>query len=132
MTRTPRRNETLMAELLTCETAVWEALMSGDMAQDAAALDAGFLGVYPDGFAGKDDHTGQLASGPTVRNYRMDQARLVELGPDYALLSYRATYSRPSGTKEQVMYVSSIWKRTGTGWINVFSQDTPAAVPDGS
>jgi hypothetical protein len=24
------------------------------------------------------------------------------------------------------MYVSSIWTRRGTRWVNVFSQDTPA------
>ncbi|WP_299777106.1 nuclear transport factor 2 family protein [uncultured Roseobacter sp.] len=131
MTQNTAEDSALMAELRRCETAIWEALVSGNMAQDAAALHASFLGVYPDGLAGKDDHARQLASGPTVGRYKMDQERVMELGPDYALLSYRATYSRPARTKEDVMYVSSIWKRNGTGWINVFSQDTPAGGPDG-
>lgn len=126
MTQNTVHDKALLAELLQCETAVWEALVSGNMAQDAAALQDSFLGVYPDGFAGKDEHIQQLAAGPTIRTYIIDQEKLMELGRDFALLSYRATYSRPASTGENVMYVSSIWRRRETGWINVFSQDTPA------
>lgn len=115
----------LMLALLRCETAIWEALVSGDMAQDAAGLDADFLGVYPDGFANKDTHVQQLASGPTIRSYALSQARVMSLGPDHALLSYRATYQRKSATTNEVMYVSSIWKRYKETWISLFSQDTP-------
>ena len=122
----------LLDELLACETAVWEALVTGDAAADAAALSADFLGVYPDGFAGKADHCGQLADGPTVARYRLTEAQVKPLGADHALLAYRARYVRVGRAEEEEMYVSSIWQRDGTGWVNVFSQDTPAtgiAVP---
>jgi hypothetical protein len=48
------------------------------------------------------------------------------LGPDHALLAYRATYLRVGRAAEEEMFVSSIWRRERTGWVNVFSQDTPA------
>jgi hypothetical protein len=54
------------------------------------------------------------------------------LGADHALLAYHACYLRVGRAEEEEMYVSSIWRRRGAGWVNVFSQDTPAtgiAVP---
>lgn len=122
----------LLAELVACETRVWQALATGDTAADAAALSEDFLGVYPDGFAGKDCHTGQLSNGPTVQRYRLSDARVMLLGSDHALLAYRATYLRAGQKDEDVMFVSSIWRRDGAGWVNLFSQDTQAtgrAVP---
>lgn len=116
----------LLAELLALETAVWQALVAGDPAADRALLAADFLGVYPDGFAGRDAHVAQLAGGPTVLEFRLSEVRLVALGGDHALLAYRADYRRPGGTAEEAMYVASVWRRTAAGWVNVFSQDTPA------
>lgn len=116
----------LLDELLACETRVWEALVAGDCEADAAALAVDFLGVYPDGSAGRDAHSGQVSQGPTVARYRLSEARLLPLCPDHALLAYRATYLRVGRAAEEEMFVSSIWRREGTGWVNVFSQDTPA------
>ena len=129
MTQKTAPDHALMADLIHCETNVWEALVTGDMARDATALDAAFLGVYPDGVAGRDAHAEQLRAGPTIRRYALDQARVMELGRDHALLSYRAIYQRPATPAEEIMYVTSIWKRDGAGWISVFSQDTPAKAP---
>lgn len=125
-------DDVLLAELLGCETAVWETLVRGDAAADAAALSADFLGVYPDGFAARESHIGQLAAGPTVARYVLHDARVLPLGGAHALLAYRASYVRAGHTADEEMFVSSIWRRRGDGWENVFSQDTPAtgqAVP---
>ena len=120
-------NSTLLDEILRCETAVWRALQAGDKEADAAALDQRFVGVYPDGFAGKEEHVGQLADGPTIRTFELSDCRLQQLGQDHAVISYKANFTRTSRKKPESMYVSSIWKRTKSGWINIFSQDTPAA-----
>jgi len=117
--------QTVLDELLTAETAVWQALVAGDAAADAAALAPGFLGVYPTGFAGRDDHVGQLAGGPTVAAFLLDDPRVLAPAPDLALLAYRATFRRPGSTAQETMFVSSLWQRQGGGWINLFSQDTP-------
>lgn len=116
----------LLNELTLCECKVWDALVSGDRQADAAALDDGFLGVYPDGFAGKHDHVQQLADGPTIKSYELSAHRVLLLGNDHAVLSYRADFVRQKRRDTEAMYVSSIWRRSDEGWIGVFSQDTPA------
>ncbi|MEM0948189.1 MAG: nuclear transport factor 2 family protein [Pseudomonadota bacterium] len=116
----------LTSELLACEVAVWEALKSGDADANASALDDGFLGVYPDGFATIQDHVGQLSNDATILDYALSEARVAILGTAYALLAYRAVFRRSGCKDRETMYVSSIWKRDGSGWISVFSQDTPS------
>ncbi|UWR22851.1 nuclear transport factor 2 family protein [Sulfitobacter sp. S190] len=118
--------DTLRHTIETCERAVWEALVAGDPAADAAALHDSFLGVYPDGFAGKDAHVSQLHDGPGVDHYTLTDIRVRAMGADYALISYRATYRRRGREAEETMFVSSIWQRYPQGWRNIFSQDTPA------
>jgi hypothetical protein len=114
------------------ERAVWQALITGDAAGDAALLSDDFLGVYPDGFAGREAHAAQLASGPSISSYRLSDEHLRALGTDHVLYAYRAEYRRAGSAMDEVMLVSSIWQRCGAGWVNIFSQDTPlsgVAVP---
>ncbi|MEO0692835.1 MAG: nuclear transport factor 2 family protein [Pseudomonadota bacterium] len=115
----------LTSDLLAAERAVWEALVTGDAAADAATLSDDFIGVYPDGIFGKPAHVAQLAPGPTVADYTLSQVQSRPLGPNHALLIYHASYRRPGAAATEAMYVSSIWQRAGDGWINIFSQDTP-------
>ena len=116
----------LLKDLLQAETAVWDALVKGDSQADADALSDDFLGVYPDGFSGKAAHVEQVSDGATVTRFDLSEVQARALGPDHGLLCYRADYLRPGRTETEAMYVSSIWERTETGWINIFSQDTPA------
>jgi hypothetical protein len=119
-------DDVLLTSLVACETKVWDALVAGDQAADAAALHPAFLGVYSDGFATKADHVAQLAQGPTIQSYVMTGCQVMALGADYAVLSYRAEFMRNGREVPEAMYVSSIWKRRARDWLNVFSQDTPA------
>lgn len=116
----------LLQTLQRCETSVWNALVDGNADADRAALHADFLGVYSDGFATKTEHVDQLANGPSVAQYSLTNFQLKALGDDHAVLSYRADFLRQGKDEPEVMYVSSIWQRDPTGWVNIFSQDTPA------
>lgn len=116
-----------LEEILALERAVWQALATGDSAADEALLLPEFLGVYPSGFAGRSDHAAELDDGPSVASYRLDDARLLVLGQDHVLLCYRAEYRRTGNDSGETMYVSSLWQRSGSGWRNLFSQDTPAS-----
>jgi len=117
----------LLETLLDCETRVWQALVDGDAAADEAALDPGFLGVYSDGFSGRAEHAGQLADGPTMTRFALSQARVLDLAPGCALLSYAARFRRVGRETDEEMYVSSIWRQQPDGtWCNLFSQDTPS------
>ncbi len=111
--------------LLALETRVWDALVTGDGDADGALLSEDFIGVYPDGFAGKDAHTGQLDSGATVAEYRLSEVQVRATGADGGLLIYRADYLRIGKSDWEVMLVSSLWERRNGNWVNSFSQDTP-------
>ena len=113
-------------ELVELETAVWQALVDGDRAADERLLAENFLGVYPTGFAGRDDHCHQLAAGPTVRRFELSQQQMLVVSDTAVLLAYRAVYWRVNeGAPPESMYVSSLWCRGDGSWVNVFSQDTP-------
>lgn len=114
-------------ELLALEKRIWDALVSGDKAVDSELLSDDFLGVYPSGFEGKEDHCSQLNSGPTIRKYQLTNVSIKVLSSDIALLCYRADYSRISAeetSSDEVMFVSSIWQNQHGMWQNIFSQDT--------
>ena len=57
------------------ESRVWDALRRGDVEEDMRLLAEDFLGVYSIGFAGRSDHAGQLANGPTVAEFELHDAR---------------------------------------------------------
>jgi hypothetical protein len=117
-------------EVLALETAVWQALVDGNASADAHLLSEDFLGVYPTGLAGRDDHVRQLDGGPTVAAFELSDVRALEVGDDSVLIVYRAAYRRTGDAAEddsppEAMFVSSLWCRRGDRWVNVFSQDTP-------
>jgi len=114
----------LLAEIHNLEIKVWDALVAGDPKADRELLTESFLGVYPSGFANKADHCGQLRDGPTVDEYQLSEMQLRVITESAVLLSYRAAYCRP-GQDREVMFISSLWEKTGDGWLNSFSQDTP-------
>lgn len=114
---------------LAFEHLVWAALVSGDGAADGRLLAPDFLGVYPTGYGDRGDHVDQLGDGPTVAEYQLDDARLVTISADAAIIVYRASYRRPGSVEFEEMYVSSLWCRGADGWVNRFSQDTPRGGP---
>jgi hypothetical protein len=119
-----------LQEILKLETRVWEALMRGDAALDRAMLSEDFLGIYPTGFATREEHCAPLKDGPTVADYKIIDPKLIELGPGLVLLGYLAQWVRIKNGQPQdaeQMYISSIWRQSNTGWKNIFSQDTPVA-----
>ena len=118
-----------LARFVGLERAVWDALVRGDPAADRAALAPGFVGVYPSGFAGAEDHFAQLADGPTVADYVIADARILDVAAGHVMLSYLATYRRRGAEHTEQMYVSSLWSETDGAWLNVFSQDTPVGAP---
>ncbi len=112
-------------QILSLEKQVWTALVEGNAQADRALLSPDFLGVYPTGFANRDDHVGQFADAPTMAQYELSDTRLRVLSADLVLLSYRADYLRPEAQEWEAMLISSLWERRHDVWINSFSQDTP-------
>lgn len=125
MEMTEHRTAPALNEILDLEKQVWMALVDGNASADRALLSADFLGVYPTGFANRDDHVGQFADAPTMAAFDLGDARLRVLTRDIVLLSYRADYLRPGATTREAMLISSLWERRNDVWVNSFSQDTP-------
>lgn len=115
-------------EVVAAETAVWEALRSGDRTADRTLLAEEFLGVYPTGFIGRDDHVAELDGGPIVAEYEILETRHLPVAADASLLAYRVTFRPTAGGEPVTWMVSSIWRREPDGsLVNTFSQDTPVA-----
>jgi hypothetical protein len=118
------------------ESRVWDALARGDADADQELLASDFIGVYATGFADRSNHAAQLADGPTVGSYSINDARLLRLSASAVVLCYRAEYQRLRGGvlgRNETMYISSLWTERDGRWWNLFSQDTPASsVPHAS
>ncbi len=121
-------NSTMIEKFVALETAVWEALVSGDGAADAAMLSEDFLGVYETGFSDRAEHASMLDNEPIVLEYRIEDARVRKIGDQAVLLSYLGCYTKPANpAREERMYVSSLWEEVNGEWLNTFSQDTNSA-----
>ncbi len=125
MQKTENTNAPSLNDILALEKRVWSALVEGDAQADRALLSSDFLGVYPTGFANRDDHVGQFADAPTMARFELSEEKLRVLTPDIVLLSYRADYQRPGASEWEAMLISSLWERRNDKWLNSFSQDTP-------
>jgi len=125
MSDTERKTAPSLAEILDLEKQVWAALVDGNATADRALLSPDFLGVYPTGFANRDDHVGQFADAPTMARFELSDPKLRVLNADIVLLSYRAAYQRPGSETWEAMLISSLWERRHEVWVNSFSQDTP-------
>jgi hypothetical protein len=124
MTDKPTKDVPTTEEILALERRVWEALVAGNPKADMAMLSGDFLGVYPSGFANRDQHGEELSDGPTMARYDLSEARLMPLADGLVLLAYRADFTRAGRDAAEAMYISSIWRRQGDGWLNCFSQDS--------
>jgi hypothetical protein len=114
-------------QFVALESKVWEALVQGDGEADRRLLSDDFLGVYTIGFADREAHVLQLDHGPTVSDFAISEPRLMVLADDMVLLAYRAEFGRPLDDERESVLISSIWQARDGGWVNIFSQDTPAA-----
>lgn len=110
---------------LALEERVWQAQVSGDVAAEREVLPGDFLGVDVNGFADLETHLAQLEDGPITARYALSEARLLRLGDDAVLLSYRADARAPGSEDEESFYITSLWQRREGRWWNTFSQDTP-------
>ena len=116
-------------QFLELESEVWTALATGDAEADTRLLADEFLGVYGSGFSGKADHAKQLKNGPTVASFDLSQGRIQVLAEDVVLLSYCAEWTPLNSVGEGEIvreFITSIWRRFGGVWRNIFSQDTAA------
>ncbi|MDO5495521.1 MAG: nuclear transport factor 2 family protein [bacterium] len=114
------------ADVITAETAVWEALRNGDRDADRALLAEDFVGVYPTGFVTREDHLAEIAQGPSVYAYEFLETKVLSISPEAALIAYRVWFQHTRSSQPVEWMVSSLWELGPEGrLVNTFSQDTP-------
>ncbi len=112
---------------LALEEQVWRAQVTGDVAAERELLPPDFLGVDTYGVNDLERHLAQLADGPITADFALSGARLLRVGQDAVLLSYRADARAPREQAAETFFITSLWQRREDRWWNTFSQDTPAA-----
>lgn len=110
---------------IALEEQVWQAQVTGEAAAERELLPADFLGVDTGGFNDLERHLSQLVDGPVTADFALSEARLLWVGEDAVLLSYRADARAPGEQAAETFFITSLWQRRGDRWWNTFSQDTP-------
>ncbi len=126
----PADKGTLQETLTHLEKQSWEAWKNRD-------------GKFFQGFLA-DDHVELGAGGPldkkvvvafvgspvcVVKSYTVDNFKVTELGPDTALVNYRAAQDTTCNGKPvpSPVWISSLFVKRGGHWLNALYQQTPAA-----
>jgi len=68
-----------------------------------------------------------IASSPRWADVRIDDARVVELTRETALVTYKATARREGDRNDYVALVSSVYVNRDGAWTLAFHQHTPGA-----
>jgi ketosteroid isomerase-like protein len=117
----------LRDEIVAKERQGLDALKIGDLSAFAklTADDAVFIDAH--GIASKADVMTNVA-GFKLRDYAIEDVKLVPLSDTSGLISYRITEEGTSHGRDfsAKAYVSSLWAQRNGEWVCVFSQETAA------
>jgi hypothetical protein len=128
------RMSDLLTELQALECELHHPGVRLDEARLQALLHADFHEV---------GRSGRAYDRPTILRFLAEQGRSAEgppdvvpdrfavtrLGPDAALLTYRAAHRQPDGSLARHTLRSSVWRRVGDGWQLLYHQGTAAETP---
>ena len=83
--------------------------------------------VFPEpaGVLVKDEIASSLERAARWSRVELEEHRLLELGDDAALVTYKATARRPGKDEPYVARASSAYVRDGAAWKLAFHQQTP-------
>ena len=112
--------------LLALEEQGWRTLSGGSgEAFYRRYLTDDALMVFPGGAVlSRDAALRAIASAPPWDWFRLEEARVVPVGDDGAVLAYRATAQR-AGQPEYAAWMSSVYVRHAGAWKLAFHQQTP-------
>lgn len=90
--------------------------------------------VFPDpaGVLVRDEIASTLERNPRWSKVVLEEHRLLELGDDAAVVTYKATARRADGGEPYLARASSAYVRDGAAWKLAFHQQTPVQIPPGT
>lgn len=114
-----------MEELEALERRGWEALSGADGAAYYANVmaDDGLM-VFPGILLDRAQSLRAIAGAPPWASFDLEDVRIVEAGPDGAIVTYRATAQR-EGEAPYRAWMSSVYARRGGSWRLVLHQQSP-------
>jgi uncharacterized protein (TIGR02246 family) len=103
----------------------WQALSSADGAAFYANLmaDDGLM-VFPGSVLDRQQSLRAIAGAPPWASFDLEDVRVIETGPDGALVTYRAIAQR-EGEAPYRAWMSSVYARRDGAWRLVLHQQSP-------
>jgi len=122
---TPIDDQELEHTLLALEAEGWRALSSDRGAEFfGELLTTHSLMVFPGIVLTKDGALEEIAKAPPWAEFRIDEAHVVRLTEQSAVLTYRAA-ARRDAEPEYHALMSSVYVESGGSWRMAFHQQTP-------
>ena len=115
-------------ELIALEKQSWVAWKAHDAAFFERVLSEDHIEVQPYGISGKAQVVAGVASpGCKVEDYSVDDFRFRRLGPDAAMLVYRARQATTCFGKPvpSPAAITSVYQRRDGQWFNILFSQTP-------
>jgi hypothetical protein len=122
-----KENHRLRQTLLALEEQAWQALSAGSARQFYGRnLAPQALMVFPSGVLTREQALSSLDSAPPWASYRIDDAQVVVLTEDSALLTYSARAQR-TGEAPYLARMTTVFVREpgSDDWLTAFHQQTP-------
>jgi ketosteroid isomerase-like protein len=112
-------------QVIAQERAELDSLKTGDLEAFANFLADDAVFVDAEGSAGKAEVV-KNTSRFRLREYSMDDVKVVSVSPDAGIIIYKIVESGTSHGKDfsAKVHVSAVWVRRGGKWVCVFSQET--------
>ena len=121
-------NKALEEKIVAAEKQGWEAITKKDWNALSSLMAEEFVEVGEFGIRGKSAAIEDLKANLTLREYSMEDAKVLELGKDAALVTYKLTQKGsykgqdlPSKTNCSATYL-----QRGGKWLNISFQQTAA------
>jgi hypothetical protein len=122
----PMSRAAVQSSLIAKEKSLWEAFKKKDPKPFERYLTADALQIDVTGLTTKADVVKSL-SGCDVKDYSLDDFKLVKVDSNTMVLTYKATVHATCGGQaapENVM-AASVWVNRGGRWVASFHQETP-------
>jgi hypothetical protein len=114
----------LAEQLLECENKLLDPSLRRNPEKLASLLDDDFVEFGSSGRTYDKKQVLHQLSRQLPAELSIEEFRMVELGSDAALVTYRARADSSGGRDEEYSMRSSIWVRRGGAWKMIFHQGT--------
>jgi hypothetical protein len=121
-------NKALEEKIVALEKEGWEAIKKKDWNALGGLMTDDFVEVSDMGIRGKSEALEDLKANLIIREYAMENVKLVQLGKDAALLAYQLVQkgSYKGQDLPSKMNCSAMYVQRGAKWLNASFQETMA------